>query len=218
MQLASPNALLHLAPALALALLLALVLRRARSPYALPALLLAVPAAFHLALLVAGVSLEEARAGGWVTPAQVRREPAGGSTAPACARLRPPLAFTTRAVPGPVDPLLLQPADGEWKFWCAWDLYNLHDFPPSNIRFAALVPQAGKLAALFFVVAFGSSMDIAGAQGGRRSCSCSAAGIQHCSRIHPTSRIIPPSSSSCILCTQPSRQRPLATSHMMLSS
>ena len=97
----------------------------------------------------------------------------------------------------------MQPGDGEWRFWRAWSLYNIHDFPPSNILWGAMPsqvgnglaslsdgtapgtyssstgtrrmlnasgapsamrPQAGKLLALFFVVAFGSSMDIAAIQ------------------------------------------------------
>lgn len=37
-------------------------------------------------------------------------------------------------------------------------LYNVSDFPPSNILWSALPGQAGKLLALYFVVAFGSSM------------------------------------------------------------
>lgn len=47
-------------------------------------------------------------------------------------------------------------------FWGVWRLYNVglrtHDF--SGIHFRALVPQIPKLLALFFTVAFGSSMDV----------------------------------------------------------
>ncbi len=35
----------------------------------------------------------------------------------------------------------LQPGDSEWRFWRAWSLYNIHDFPPSNIYWAALPGQ-----------------------------------------------------------------------------
>ncbi|KAL4452289.1 hypothetical protein ABPG75_007951 [Micractinium tetrahymenae] len=58
----------------------------------------------------------------------------------------------------------LQPGDGEWRFWRAWSLYNIHDFPPSNIYYQALPSQLGKLATLMLFVAFGSSMDIAAIQ------------------------------------------------------
>ena len=50
---------------------LVVVLHRVRSPYVLPALLLAVPVAFHGVLLVAGVSLDQAREAGWVTKPEV---------------------------------------------------------------------------------------------------------------------------------------------------
>ena len=35
-----------------------------------------------------------------------------------------------------------QPGDGEWRFWRAWSLYGVHDFPPSNILWAAMPGQA----------------------------------------------------------------------------
>eukprot|EP00887_Chlorella_sp_A99_P005506 scaffold1.g5506.t1 len=117
--------LLHLLPAAALCVLLVVLLHRARSPYVLPALLVGVPAAFHLVLLVAGVSLDEARAGDWVT------NPEHG--------------------------------DAEWQFWKAWQLFVPAAWP-NNVRWELLPRQAGKLAALFFVVAFGSSMDVAAIQ------------------------------------------------------
>lgn len=45
-----------------------------------------------------------------------------------------------------------------------YSLYNIHSFPPTNIHWEMLTRQVGKLAGLFFVVAFGSSMDIAAIQ------------------------------------------------------
>lgn len=125
-QLASRDALLKLAPALAMVLLITAVLHRVRSPFALPALLLAAPALFYGVLAACGWSLADARAAGWVsTP---------------------------------------QPGDGDWRFWRAWSLYRVHDFPPSNILWAAMPGQLGKLLTLYFIVAFGSSMDIAAIQ------------------------------------------------------
>lgn len=125
-QLASAEALLKLAPALAMVLLITVVLQRFRSPFVLPALLVAAPALFYAVLWCQGMSLEEAREAGWVSKPQ--------------------------------------PGDGEWQFWRAWQLYNIHDFPPTNILWSAMPQQLGKLLALYFVVAFGSSMDIAAIQ------------------------------------------------------
>ncbi|KAL4419479.1 hypothetical protein ABPG77_008281 [Micractinium sp. CCAP 211/92] len=125
-QLASTGALVKLAPAAALVILITLVLHRVRSPFALPALLVAVPAAFYGLLWTCDITLDEAREAGWVS--------------------KPNLG------------------DGEWKFWQAWQLYGIRGWPPSNIRWSALPSQLPKLAALFFIVAFGSSMDIAAIQ------------------------------------------------------
>jgi len=70
--LARRGPFLRFLPALASTLLLWAVLQHARSPLALPATLLAIPAAFYGVLLAAGVSLADAQAAGWVPqPAQV---------------------------------------------------------------------------------------------------------------------------------------------------
>jgi len=75
----------------------------ARSPFALPALLLAAPAIFYGVLAACGWTLEDSRAAGWVsTP---------------------------------------QPGDGAGRFWRAWGLYGVKDFPPSNILWAAMPGQ-----------------------------------------------------------------------------
>ena len=42
-----------------------------RSPFALPALLVAAPAFFYLVLFATGASLDEAREAGWVSKPQV---------------------------------------------------------------------------------------------------------------------------------------------------
>lgn len=54
-----------------------------------------------------------------------------------------------------------QPGDSEWQFWRAWQLYGIHDWPPSNILWSALPGQWPSLLALYVIVAFGSSLDIA---------------------------------------------------------
>ncbi len=70
--LARRGPFLRFLPALASTLLLWAVLQHARSPLALPATLLAIPAAFYGVLLMAGVSLADAQAAGWVPqPAEV---------------------------------------------------------------------------------------------------------------------------------------------------
>ncbi|KAL4431193.1 hypothetical protein ABPG75_006449 [Micractinium tetrahymenae] len=125
-QLASKEALVKLAPALVLVALITLVLHRVKSPFALPALLVATPAAFYGLLWARGMSLDEAREAGWVSKPN--------------------------------------PGDGDWKFWRAWELYGVHDWPPSNILWTALPSQLPKLLALYVIVAFGSSMDIAAIQ------------------------------------------------------
>ncbi len=58
------------------------------------------------------------------------------------------------------------PEDSQWKFWRLYDLYHFGTgtFPPKNIYWDAVPRQAGKLVGLYFVVAFGSSMDIAAIQ------------------------------------------------------
>ena len=64
-----------------------------------------------------------------------------------------------------------QPEDFQWRFWKLYDLYNFggknstfNSFLPQNIYWEAVPRQAGKLVGLYFVVAFGSSMDIAAIQ------------------------------------------------------
>lgn len=49
------------------------------------------------------------------------------------------------------------------EFWKVWEVYNFSEFP-GGVYWAAIPAQAGLLVALFFVVAFGSSMDVAAIQ------------------------------------------------------
>ncbi len=96
--LANKDALIKLAPTLAATLLVWGTMKAAPlcggtrlAPYAplfLPAALVFVPAAFQLALLAMGVSLQEAADAGWVLQPKARR--------PACRALRPRRAMSCR--------------------------------------------------------------------------------------------------------------------------
>ena len=130
-QLASVDSLWKLAPALAMVACIIVVMHRCRralrglpcacwplapavleqsagalrrSPLALPALLLAVPALFYVALFAAGLSLEDARQAGWVSKPQ----PGDGEwqfwRAWSLYRIRdfPPSNIYWRALPGQV--------------------------------------------------------------------------------------------------------------------
>ncbi|KAL6776708.1 hypothetical protein ACKKBF_B30640 [Auxenochlorella protothecoides x Auxenochlorella symbiontica] len=64
------------------------------------------------------------------------------------------------------DGWVTKPTPGEkpWKFWEAWSLFGFDAFPPTTIHWRFVPKQAGKILALYFVVAFGSSMDVAAIQ------------------------------------------------------
>ena len=51
-------------------------------------------------------------------------------------------------------------------FWRLYALYNIKDWSLSTIDKVEVLKQAPKLLALFFVVAFGSSLDVAAIQAG----------------------------------------------------
>jgi len=84
--LGAPGAPARVGAALATAGLLTLIMRRARSPAALPLALGAIPLAFHALRLAAGVSLKQAAAAGWTLPP----EPPGGGSPAAVYRLFSP--------------------------------------------------------------------------------------------------------------------------------
>jgi hypothetical protein len=63
--------LIKLAPTLASALVIITTMSRARSPWALPGVLVALPLAFHAALLWAGVTLADAQDAGWALKPEV---------------------------------------------------------------------------------------------------------------------------------------------------
>lgn len=62
----SADALIKFIPTFLAALVLWVCMTRARSPWALPVTLAAVPAAFHVYLLATGTTLEQTQDAGWV--------------------------------------------------------------------------------------------------------------------------------------------------------
>ena len=66
------DALIKLVPTLTAGLALWVCMTRATSPWALPVTLAAVPAAFHVFLLVSGTTLAQAQDAGWVLKPEVR--------------------------------------------------------------------------------------------------------------------------------------------------
>lgn len=67
--------LIKMIPALAATLAMYFTMHYARSPLALPAVLLCIPLLFHAVLLATGTTLAEAADLGWVMAAQVHAPP-----------------------------------------------------------------------------------------------------------------------------------------------
>ncbi len=73
-------------------------------------------------------------------------------------------------LPLTTQPLTTQPLfppyiqNGSEPFWKVFELYNIHDWRLSGTYWPAVAWQVPKMIALFFVVAFGSSMDVAAIQ------------------------------------------------------
>ncbi|KAF8062987.1 hypothetical protein HT031_003826 [Scenedesmus sp. PABB004] len=124
-QLLDHDALIKFVPTFAAALVLWACMTRARSPWALPITLAAVPAAFHAYLLVSGTSLADAQDAGWVL------KPQGKATE---------------------------------QFWELYELFNIRDLEFDGVSLGALARQAPKMLGLFFVVVFGSCLDVAAIQ------------------------------------------------------
>ncbi|KAI8470530.1 MAG: hypothetical protein J3K34DRAFT_255209 [Monoraphidium minutum] len=117
--------LIKLAPTVVSALVLMLTMTRARSPWALPAVLVALPLAFHAVLLATGITLEQAQDAGWAL------KPQGKSTQ---------------------------------QFWELYSMFNIKDFSLDGVYLPALLRQMPKMLGLFFVVTFGSCLDVAAIQ------------------------------------------------------
>lgn len=95
------DALIKFCPTMVAAIALWLCISRARSPWALPLTLAAVPASFHLYLLATGTSLADAQDAGWVLKPEVRhqtrqRQRGGARRARACAGSGPCIACMQR--------------------------------------------------------------------------------------------------------------------------
>ncbi len=58
------------------------------------------------------------------------------------------------------ESLLAQAGPHTWRFWEIYKMYNIHDWSLDGLYFPAMVRQLPTLFPLFFVVAFGSSMDV----------------------------------------------------------
>lgn len=95
--LGTRDALTKFAAALGTTLLLLATLKFGRNPLLLPAVLLAVPAAFHVALAAAGTSLQQAADAGWTMQPEVGSA-RPSVTAPGSARV---LVVTLRSTPAP---------------------------------------------------------------------------------------------------------------------
>jgi len=125
----SEEVLSKLAPAALGAVVLWLVTHRIRSPWALPAVLLMMPAVFFAGLYAAGSDIDAARAHGW---------------------------FQAKAASPPKH------------FWDVWKLFDFpHMFSSTNgggVLWSAMPRQLPTVLALAFVVAFGSSLDVAAIQ------------------------------------------------------
>ena len=67
-----PSMLLHLAPGVASTAAIWATMHKVRHPLALPGVLIAIPALFHLVLLAGRWSLKDARDAGWLTQTPVR--------------------------------------------------------------------------------------------------------------------------------------------------
>jgi len=181
-QLASGDVCAKLAPAVAGAAVLWLVTHRVRSPWALPAALLVMPAVFFVVLYgPLRSNLPSARAAGWVTQSQVRAmlracsasmrgTLAGAADLAAAAAINLWDGGMLCAEHAPQRTTLMtdkivrvcQQADtAPDHFWDVWKLFNLKD---GGILWSAMPRQLPTILALAFVVAFGSSLDVAAIQ------------------------------------------------------
>lgn len=165
--------LIKLAPALVLLAGLNFVQRRFQNPLALPVLLALTPVVFFAIVYLAGSDIHAMRDAGWVTKPQAGLVgPHGAGCCPNWAWRGPgdcslpawPAQTHSYLICKPPPPSPLQPGEGAWEFWKAWKMLGIDSFPPRNVHWGLVPRQAGKILALYFVVAFGSSMDIAAIQ------------------------------------------------------
>ena len=181
--LLAPAALARLAPTLAAAAVLVITMARARGPWALPAVLVALPAAFYAVLLATGTSLAEAQDAGWALKPQVTRGGGrrcwggdqgegkgrrqgfeGGARRMLPGPRRAAAATPTRAKPKPTRNSQPQPQGKSTKPF--WELYQMFNLGPGagGICIPAMLRQLPKVLGLFLVVTFGSCLDVAAIQ------------------------------------------------------
>ena len=150
--LGSADALPKLAATVAASAAILLVMRRARSPWALPALLASIPLLFHAILLATGTSLAQAQDGGWVIKPPASEDGGGGGGG----------GGHHHHGGGGADPSAASSSSSLEPFW---DLYGLF-FPGegAGLCLPALARQLPRAVALWFIVVFGSSLDVAAIQ------------------------------------------------------
>jgi sulfate permease, SulP family len=168
----SLDPVLRLLPALVMVAALSAVQRRSRSPYSLPLFLLIVPAMFYIVVFLGGWSLTDVRDKGWMSHPQPEDFQwrfwrlydlynFGGDGTISSSSSSDLLSYdfnlsTTRSTSTGVGNVVFGVYSSLSSLWS--------NFPPKNIYWEAVPRQAGKLVGLYFVVAFGSSMDIAAIQ------------------------------------------------------
>ena len=111
----------------------------AAAKFAIPALLLAIPASFYLLLLVTGSSFDDARRAGWLQAPPGAGEAGGGGSAGSSAAVPPPMP------------------DDAVEYW----LGPWAPFFSGRVVWAALPGCIPEWAAMVCVVCFGSLLDVA---------------------------------------------------------
>jgi MFS superfamily sulfate permease-like transporter/CRP-like cAMP-binding protein len=131
-------------------------MRRARSPWALPVLLMCIPLVFHAVLLASGSTLAQAQDAGWVIkpPGSGGGEGGGGAGGSHGGHgghggggADPPSSSSSSS--SQLEPF--------------WDLYRLF-FSGAGIALPAMLRQLPRVLALWLVVVFGSTLDVAAIQ------------------------------------------------------
>jgi len=165
-RLLTRDALTKLAPTLGAAAAILVCMRRARSPWALPILLGCIPVAFHAWLFATGTTLAEAQDAGWVLKPPDAASPDAGGLGLGVGGLGAVLGVGVGGHGGGGSPPAPASSSSSPQLEPFWDLYKLF-ISGSGICIPALLQQAPRALALWFVVVFGSTLDVAAIQ----SCS-----------------------------------------------
>jgi MFS superfamily sulfate permease-like transporter/CRP-like cAMP-binding protein len=162
--LLASDALVKLGPTLLAAAAMLTCMRRARSPWALPVLLLCIPLAFHAVLLLTGTTLAQAQDAGWV----LKPPESGGGGGQAGGSGSGSAALGVGGHVGGhggghgADPSSSSSSSSS-SLEPFWDLFKLY-FSGSGIALPAMLRQAPRVVALWLVVVFGSTLDVAAIQ------------------------------------------------------